>query len=154
MKNFALTERSYAMRSRGFTLVELVVTIAVLAIVLAIAAPSFQGMIERWRARQAAESLSSTLYYARSEAIRRGGNVTVGGLGGDWNSGWVVTDGGNVLQQYETPGNLTINAADIAFNRWGLVAGGFNSSITAGSITMNVCMSAAGRVQVISGGCP
>lgn len=61
----------------GFTAIELMVTVAVLAILAALAVPSFQLLLERWRVREATEGLQSTLYYARSEAIKRGGNVVL-----------------------------------------------------------------------------
>ena len=62
---------------RGFTAIELMVVVAIVAILAALAAPSFTPLIERWRVRDAAESLQSTLYFARSEAIKRGGNVII-----------------------------------------------------------------------------
>jgi len=52
-------------------------------------------MIERWRVREAAESLQATLGYARSEAIRRGGNLRIAKdascASGQWECGWTVT---------------------------------------------------------------
>lgn len=63
--------------SHGFTAIELMVVVAIVAVLAALAAPSFTLLIERWRVRDAAEALTSTLYYARSEAIKRGGNVIV-----------------------------------------------------------------------------
>jgi type IV fimbrial biogenesis protein FimT len=120
--------------SRGFTIVELMVTVAVLAILLALAAPSFIPIMERWRVRQAAEGLRSTLYYARSEAIRRGGNVIVEKLDGnndctadddgDWSCGWVITSSGEILQRFHTAPNISVIASDgkdnISFDRWGM----------------------------------
>jgi type IV fimbrial biogenesis protein FimT len=88
--------------SKGFTAIELMVTVAVLAVLAGIAAPSFNPIIERWRVRQASEELQSTFYFARSEAIKRGGNVTIlrSGDGGGctavgtdtslWSCGWIV----------------------------------------------------------------
>ncbi|ART50188.1 hypothetical protein CBP33_13435 [Acidovorax carolinensis] len=89
-------------RARGFTLLEVMVVVAIIAVLAAIAAPSFTPLIERWRVRSAAEELRDTMYYARSEAIKRGGNVTLQKLtntsGGcqnasttqEWGCGWIV----------------------------------------------------------------
>ena len=66
---------------RGFTLVELMVTLAVLGVLMAIALPSFLPLLERWRVRQMGNALENSLYYARSEAMKRGGNVTMEKLG-------------------------------------------------------------------------
>lgn len=60
----------------GFTLTEMVVTIAVLAILVAIAVPSFQGTLDKRRLIGAAEQLYGDLQYARSEAIK--GNQRIG----------------------------------------------------------------------------
>jgi type IV fimbrial biogenesis protein FimT len=58
-------------RQFGLSLVEVMVAIAVLGVLTALAAPSFYGYIENNRVRVAAETLSSGLNLARSEAIRR-----------------------------------------------------------------------------------
>lgn len=62
-------------RTTGFTLVELMVTLAVLAIVLAAAMPSFSGMMQNSRIGNAARGYQVGLQTARTEAIRR--NVPV-----------------------------------------------------------------------------
>lgn len=78
-------------RSDGFTTIELMVVVAILAILTALAAPSFRPLLERWRVRDAAESVTSTLYLARSEAIKRGGQVVIRpNSGTDWGTGWYV----------------------------------------------------------------
>ncbi len=139
----------------GFTAIELMVVISILAILAALAAPSFRPLIEQWRVRQGVETLRSTLYFARSEAIRRGGGVVVQKLpnntngctnastSADWGCGWIVcTDTNNnnkcdatdtVLQRYDAPTKVEISRTDstssISLSRWGTVAGtyvGFN----------------------------
>lgn len=80
-------------RSRGFSLVELMVTVAVLATVLAIGVPSLRTFIENGRIRAAGESWQYGLTLARSEAVRL--NLPVTFVVDE--SGWQVrraTDGG------------------------------------------------------------
>jgi type IV fimbrial biogenesis protein FimT len=87
--------------SQGFTIIEVMIVVAIMAILLALAGPSFTGLIERWRVRDSAESLTSSLYHARSEAIKRGGNViivkyansgacTTATANTEWGCGWHV----------------------------------------------------------------
>ncbi|TWD90685.1 type IV fimbrial biogenesis protein FimT [Variovorax beijingensis] len=64
------------MRQRGFTIVELAVTIAVLALILALAMPSIGTWMDNSRIRNTTESLQNGLLAARSEAIRRNQNVS------------------------------------------------------------------------------
>ena len=71
------------LKQHGFTLIELMVTVSILAVIAMIAAPSFTHLIERWRVRSAAEALQSTIYYARSEAIKRGGGITISAIDDD-----------------------------------------------------------------------
>ena len=136
---------------RGFTLIEVMVVVSILAVLIAIAAPSFTPMIERWRVRQATEQLQSTLYYARSEAIKRGGQVAIQKLpdntngcttadnAADWDCGWFVCEDTNgngacaagepVLQRYDSPSGIQVTRTGggdhIQLNRWGLVDGTF-----------------------------
>lgn len=94
------TSSSSPASARGFTAIELMVTVAILAVLAALAAPSFMPIIERWRVRDAAENLSTALYFARSEAIRLGGSVIIArntsdsgctsSGNTDWSCGWRV----------------------------------------------------------------
>lgn len=61
----------------GFTLVELLITIALIAVVAGFAVPQFGDMIERNRVTSTTNSVVGLLNYARSEAIRRNVRVSV-----------------------------------------------------------------------------
>ena len=62
---------------RGFTLVELMLIVAVLAILLTAGLPTFSDLVERHRLRGAAEDLYAGLLFARMEAMRRNAPVSV-----------------------------------------------------------------------------
>jgi type IV fimbrial biogenesis protein FimT len=75
---------------QGLTLLELAIAMAVLAVLSALALPSFGGRIERARTQAAAEALAADLTEARFEAARRGLPVYVQATpGSDWC--WVVS---------------------------------------------------------------
>jgi type IV fimbrial biogenesis protein FimT len=62
---------------RAFTLVELMITVAIVAIILAVAAPSFRDYLLTQRLRGIQAQLVTDLQYARSEAVSRGNLVAV-----------------------------------------------------------------------------
>lgn len=64
-------------RLRGITLVELVTTLAVLAVSLAVIVPSWASLTERSRVTTAANSLLAQLRYARNEAVTRNRSITL-----------------------------------------------------------------------------
>ncbi len=78
--------KSDMIRLRGFTFIELMVTIVVLAILLSMAIPSFQSMMQRRRLIGAAEAVYSDLQFAKSEALKKSVNVNakIEGSGTDW----------------------------------------------------------------------
>lgn len=63
--------------ARGFTLIEMMVVIAILGILLAIAAPSFNIFFEKYRTKRAAETLAAFLVNAKSESAKRNASVRV-----------------------------------------------------------------------------
>ncbi|MBK1719529.1 GspH/FimT family pseudopilin [Thiocystis violacea] len=89
-------------RTPGFTLVELVMTIAMAAILLSVAVPSFQEAMRTNRIAALTNELSTSLQLARSEAVSRGRRVTVCksddilatspacDSSADWQDGWLV----------------------------------------------------------------
>lgn len=79
---------------RGFTLVELMAVIGILAVLAVTAAPGFREMLLNQRLASAAQAFSAALSFARVEAIRRTSGVEVVALAGhDWNGGWAVRTG-------------------------------------------------------------
>lgn len=82
----------------GLSLIELVVTLAVLGILVSIAVPRMTQFVERQRLIGATNSLLNSMHYARSEALKRSHRVTVcpsrDGLvcrdDGDWSEGWLL----------------------------------------------------------------
>lgn len=70
------TKQLSSERSRGFTLVELMVTVAVVAILATIAAPSMTSMLRNSRVKSQMEDVTASLQLARSEAMRRNVRVT------------------------------------------------------------------------------
>jgi len=89
---------------RGFTLMELMVAIAVLAVLLLVAVPSFREAGLPSQLRAIANNMVAATQIARSEAIKRNATVTlcVSSDGktcgaGNWQQGWIVMTSGTVL---------------------------------------------------------
>lgn len=126
----------------GFTLLELMVTISIMAILLAVAVPSFQGSLRSNRVATTSNELLASLSLARSEGIKstRGGGVCASAngtsCGTDWNQGWMVwteKDGDGVYDTDETVVRysqgkprlqITGSAGTIAFDGRGRIESG------------------------------
>jgi type IV fimbrial biogenesis protein FimT len=80
-------------RRSGFTLVEMLTTMAILGILAALAGPSFAAFIAKQRASTASTDLYIALIKARSEAIKRSRDVTLSPNSTDqWAGGWRILD--------------------------------------------------------------
>jgi len=106
-----------AAQQRGFTLVELMITIAVAAILLMIGIPSFQNAINTSRLNGAANELLSDLMFARTSAISQGQRVSVCTSNNQatctfstWGGGWIVFDDLNRNGQVDAPAETVIRA--------------------------------------------
>lgn len=96
----------------GFTLIELMVVVALAAIVLGLGVPSFKNFVVGQRVKAAAFAFANAATYSRSEAIKRNTDVTLGAAVGGWSAGWSVKAGAAVLSQQDGfPGVLMASVA-------------------------------------------
>ncbi len=126
-----------AFTTRGFTIVEMMIAIAIMAIITALALPGLGAFFARNDLAGATNEIISGINQARSEAVARSNTVAIcptnDGAGcdnGDWESGWIVFVDENVN------GNLNVGEDIIAVSNSGVVAGvtidGFNAGLSFG----------------------
>ncbi|MEH6686100.1 MAG: GspH/FimT family pseudopilin [Halopseudomonas sabulinigri] len=145
------------MRSvKGFTLIELMVTIAVLAVIISLAVPSFSSIIRDNRLFSLSQELRGTLQQARSEAVKRNEVVTVcrsnvGSTdcanGTAWEAGWLIKVGsgtGEILASFQAAQGVSITGptSGLTFRRNGMASTG-NASW---SVTSSGCTGTQKRV--------
>lgn len=160
----------------GFTLVELIVTMVVAGIILAIAVPSLQGVIRQNRVATEANDFISAVNYARSEAVTRGVRVTMCksaegakcATTGNWDQGWIIfpdpndnatVDSGEsilrvhaALKKGTLQGNTNVGSY-ISFAPTGfseLASGAFQAgtvTLKEGSNSLSMVLSAGGRIR-------
>ena len=91
MNNRYLATRNAPASTHGFTAIELLIVMVIIAVVVTIAMPDLSNLLVNQRLRAAGTDLMSSLIVARSEAIKRNGPVEVRPASGvDWTQGWVV----------------------------------------------------------------
>lgn len=100
------------LKLHGFTLIELMVVVALAAIMASLAAPSFKSFVSGQRTKAAASDFAMTAILARSEAIKRNADVTItsvtsGATG--WKNGWTVAVGGTALSQQQAYAGVTFS---------------------------------------------
>ena len=81
--------------NKGFTLIEMMITIAIIGILAAIGMPSYKNTITSMRMSAEINALSNSLNFARTEAMKRGLVTSVCPVSGgacttstDWSGGW------------------------------------------------------------------
>lgn len=123
-------------RSLGFSLIELMIAITVMAILLGLAVPSFKTWMQNSQIRNAAESIQNGLQRARAEAVTRNARVEFV-LGAD--SSWVVklVGGANIDARPANEGSrnvtrtvLPAGATTITFDNFGGVVANADASAT------------------------
>lgn len=125
--------------AKGFTLLELMISLLVLAIALAVGAPLLSGYTQNQSIKNTAQLLNMDFNYAREQAVLRRANVVVTAAQDDWNKGWTIRDTTNntLLKQRDDISSgvgLSVTPAtgtSLSFNSQGWVSG---TSITSISI--------------------
>jgi type IV fimbrial biogenesis protein FimT len=93
----------------GFTLIELMMVLVIVAVVMTIALPSFSVIGLRTKLKSYSNDLVASVYLARGEAIKRNASVRLcassDGIdcaaGGDWDQGWLVIDPNDTVIRYQ-----------------------------------------------------
>lgn len=76
----------------GFSVIELMVALAIMSLLMGIAVPAFNGMVASQRVKTVATDLHTSLLQARSEAVKRNQTIRIRPPAGstDWDDGWVI----------------------------------------------------------------
>lgn len=110
-------------RAGGFSLVELMVTVAIIIIVTLVALPSMTGLVRDARISTQTDLLVSILNSARLEAVKQRKDMTVCPMAnpnsdtacsisaGDWSNGFGVWDGSAIIQRVQAKSNVTLTTA-------------------------------------------
>ncbi|GGY79549.1 GspH/FimT family pseudopilin [Marinobacter zhanjiangensis] len=111
-------------RSSGFTMIELLITMAIMAIILGLVVPSFQGIIRSNQVTTEANAFMSAVQLARSEAVKRGNDVSLSADGAGFGDGWCVHTGANcaadLIREFDEPSSdFAAGFTSVTFNRRG-----------------------------------
>ncbi|MEW8693549.1 MAG: GspH/FimT family pseudopilin [Candidatus Thiodiazotropha endolucinida] len=146
---------------QGYTLLELLVTLAVAAVLMALVVPGFRSLIENNNVAATSNELLGAFLLARSEAVNIEGNVTLT----PEIDGWLVTAGGvNIVDQTVDNENVTLTeniaANDVTYNARGRadITLGDNIEVSFdGTVKNRICLSRTGRPYIkpaAEGNCP
>lgn len=122
---------------RGFTLLEAMVVVAILAILSTIAMPSFRTMVANQRVSSAATELQTLLLFARAEAVYRQSEILLTTIG----QRWVVTHADATLRETALPQTISVHPTTSAIR--------FKANGTATATSIAVSTSAASRKECL-----
>lgn len=104
-----------ASRQSGISMIEIMVTIAIVAVLAAVAMPGMTSLIASQRLKAASSDLHTSLLLARSEAIKRNTEIEVTPSASGWAGGWTVqrADGdGDAMEVHGSFPAITISGPD------------------------------------------
>lgn len=114
--------------ARGFTVLELMIVVVILAVVATFAVPNMTNIILKHRVQDAATDLFTAMHTARSEALKRNVNINLRpNTSTDWTSGWKTRDsGGVILDQHQPVQRMSITYSGgmpVVYNSSGRITG-------------------------------
>lgn len=146
-------------RNEGFTLLELLVTVVIAAILLAVATPAFQTTARSNAVRSTTNDLVSSINLARQQSMSMRTQVEISPANGGWSNGWSLAFSDSAAgedTEFVIPRrnvNITSSAgnAGLVFRSKGGVQGGGNVEFTithndSSSISSTICVSFFGKI--------
>jgi type IV fimbrial biogenesis protein FimT len=145
-------------RQRGYTLLELMVTLGIVGILAGVAAPSFSDFVRTQQLRSVANDLATSFQLARSEAVKRNADITVARVGSSWLEGWTVAAGATTLRAHDVISGLTIigSANSFIFRNNGRIDSAVTFSLASAadaSVAKCVRLSLSGSTITDDGAC-
>lgn len=151
-------------KNTGFTIIELMITLALMGIFMTLAVPSMGSIIKNNRLSTQANEFVTALQLARSEAIKRATAINVtatdaSATDNEWGKGWsVATTGGTTLQTFAAlpPANTlnsTANRSSYQYLQTGMLAAGNTDTLVlcddrTGETGRQITITATGRISV------
>lgn len=122
------TNASDSLPARGFTLVKLLVTISIVAVLAGLAMPSFSNLVASQRVRSAGTDLHTALTKARSEALKRNASVRLEPKEeNNWTRGWRIVEVSaptTILEDHNGFQGITMTGpADVVYASSGRIRG-------------------------------
>lgn len=148
-------------QKKGFTLVELLITIAILMILMVIAVPSYQKLIANERFSVAVNSFHNAYRATRNEATKLSVDVTMAPIATEWKKGWTVTYSAGNETLLEAPAlhksvSIATSTVQLKVKSFGKLDASHKQKITFTNAYKSKCMTilSSGQSELKDGACP